>query len=74
MPGRNCRCRNIVSVEIDPEANAVYIHLKKGNVDNSEPLADNITIDVDKEGETTGIKILLPEKDSRTQEFIYKAF
>ncbi len=41
----------MVSVEFDSEVNAMYIRLKKGKVDRSELLADNIIVDVDKKGE-----------------------
>lgn len=51
----------------------MYIRLKKGKVDSSEPLADNVIIDVDKKGEAIGIEILLPEHDTRVSEFVSKA-
>ncbi len=46
----------MVSVEFDPEVNAMYIRLKKGKVDRSEPLADNVIVDVDKKGEAIGYR------------------
>jgi len=63
----------MVSVEFDPEVNAMYIRLKKGKVNKSEPLADNVIVDVDKEGKAIGIEILLPKQDLRIQEFVSKA-
>jgi len=63
----------MVSVEFDSEVNAMYIHLKKGKVDRSEPLADNVIVDVDKNGEAIGIEILLPKHDIRVSEFVSKA-
>ncbi|MBU4432757.1 DUF2283 domain-containing protein [Patescibacteria group bacterium] len=56
------------SIEFDSEINAMYIRLKKGKVERSEPLADNVIMDVDKKGKAIGIEILLPEKDSRVKE------
>ncbi len=38
----------MASIEFDSDINAMYIHLKKGKVDKSEPLADNVIIDVNK--------------------------
>ena len=64
----------MASVEFDPEANAMYVRLKKGKVDRSEPLADNVIVDINKNGVAIGIEILLPEQDSKTQEFISRAF
>ncbi len=52
----------MVSVEFDPEVNALYIRLKDGKVKTSEPLADNIIIDLDENDEVLGIEILLPAK------------
>jgi len=63
----------MVSVEFDTEVNAMYIRLKKGKVNKSEPLADNVIIDVDKNGEAVGIEILLPKQDIRVSEFVSKA-
>jgi uncharacterized protein YuzE len=40
----------MASVEFDPEINAMYIRIKKGKIEKSEPLADNITVDVDVNG------------------------
>ena len=53
----------MVSVEYDPEANAIYIRIKKGEVETSEPLSDDIIVDLDKNGEVLGIEILLPKSD-----------
>jgi uncharacterized protein YuzE len=63
----------MVSVEFDSEVNAMYIRLKKGKVDRSEPIADNVNVDVDKNGEAIGIEILLPKHDIRVSEFVSKA-
>ena len=52
----------MVSVEFDPEVNALYIRLKDGKVETSEPLADNIIVDLDENNEILGIEILLPAK------------
>ncbi len=53
----------MVSVEFDAEVNALYLRLKKGKIEKSEPVADNIIFDLDKNGEVIGIEILLPKTD-----------
>ncbi|MCD6492594.1 MAG: DUF2283 domain-containing protein [Archaeoglobaceae archaeon] len=63
----------MASIEFDSEINAMYIRFKEGKVDKSEPLADNIIVDVDEKGEVIGIEILLPKLDAKMTEFISKA-
>ncbi len=63
----------MASIEFDPEINAMYIRLKKGKVYKSEPLADNIIVDVDENGKAIGIEILLPKQDFKITEFVSKA-
>jgi len=53
----------MVSVEYEPDANAIYIRIKKGGVETSEPLSDDIIVDLDENGEVLGIEILLPKSD-----------
>lgn len=52
----------MVLVEFDQDVNALYIRLKKGKIKASEPLADNIVVDLDEDNEVIGIEILLPAK------------
>jgi uncharacterized protein YuzE len=78
MHGGNFRCsliidKNMGSIEFDSKVNAMYIRLKKGKVDKSEPLADNVIMDVDKKGKAIGIEILLPEKEARVKELVSRA-
>lgn len=63
----------MVSVEFDPKVNAMYIRLKEGKVSDSEPLADNIVVDLDEKGEVVGIEVLLPKLDERQREFVVRA-
>ena len=63
----------MVSVEFDPKVNAMYIRLKEGKVSESEPLADNIVVDLDEKGEVVGIEVLLPKLDERQREFVTRA-
>jgi len=60
-------------VEYDSEINAMYIRITEGKVDKSEPIADNIIVDVDKNGKAVGIEILLPKQDVKLQDFVLKA-
>lgn len=55
----------MVSVEFDKEVNALYLRLKKGKIEKSEPIADNIVFDLNKEGNVVGIEILLPKTDPK---------
>jgi len=48
----------MVSLEYDPSCNALYIRIKKGRVAESEPLSDNVIIDINHKGEILGIEIL----------------
>jgi|UniRef100_A0AAT9JIJ3 uncharacterized protein YuzE len=60
----------MVSVEFDPEVNAMFIRFKDGKVAESEPLADNIIVDLDEDGEVVGIEILLPKLEREQKEFV----
>ncbi len=63
----------MVSVEFDLKVNAMYIRLKEGKVSESEPLADNIVVDLDEKGEVVGIEVLLPKLDERQRGFVARA-
>ena len=53
----------MVSVEFDPKANAIYIKIKEGKIEVSEPLSDDIIVDLDEKGEVLGIEVLLPKSE-----------
>jgi uncharacterized protein YuzE len=55
----------MVSVEFDKEVNALYLRLRKGKVEKSDPVADNIIFDLGEEGNVVGIEILLPKTDPK---------
>lgn len=55
----------MVSVEFDKDVNALYLRLRKGRVEKSDPVADNIVFDLTKEGNLVGIEILLPKADPK---------
>jgi uncharacterized protein YuzE len=45
-------------VEYDEKADAMYIWLRKAKYDISEELAENVVIDLDKNGRIIGIEVL----------------
>jgi uncharacterized protein YuzE len=49
-------------LEFDNRINALYLRLKKGKVSSTEPLADNMAIDLDKNGKVLGLELLLPQE------------
>jgi uncharacterized protein YuzE len=48
----------MVKVEYDEKADAMYIWLRKTRYDLSEELAENVIIDLDKDGRIIGIEVL----------------
>ena len=60
----------MVSLEFDPEVNAMFIRFKNGKVVETEPLADNVIVDLDENGEVLGIEILLPKLAEEQREFV----
>lgn len=47
-------------LEYDPSTNALYIRLKRGKVAESEPISDNLILDLNKKGEIIGVEVLGP--------------
>jgi len=50
----------MVSLEFDPDVNALYLRFKKAKIARSEPLADNIVVDLGSKDDVVGIELLLP--------------
>jgi len=50
----------LASLEYDSSCNALYIRLKRGKVAESEPISDNLILDLSKRGEILGIEVLGP--------------
>jgi uncharacterized protein YuzE len=48
----------MVKVEYDRKADAMYIWVRKAKYDISEELAENVLIDLDKNGRIIGIEVL----------------
>jgi uncharacterized protein YuzE len=53
----------MVRVEYDSKADAMYIWLRKAKYDISEELAENVIIDLDKNGRIIGIEVLDASKN-----------
>jgi uncharacterized protein YuzE len=52
----------MASLEFDEEAGALYLRLRRGKVSSSEPLAENVILDVDAKGKLLGLELLLPRE------------
>lgn len=50
----------MASLEYDSTCNALYIRLKRGRVAESEPISDNLILDLNKKGEIIGVEVLSP--------------
>ena len=50
----------MASLEYDGEVNAMYLRLRKGKVFSTEPLADDIMVDLDEKQRVLGLELLLP--------------
>lgn len=48
----------MVQVEYDKKADSMYIWLRKAKYDISEELAENVILDLDKNGRIIGIEVL----------------
>lgn len=53
----------MVQAEYDQKADAMYIRLRKAKYDISEELAENVIIDLDKNGRIIGIEVLGASKN-----------
>ena len=61
----------MASLEFDKQVNALYLRLRKGKIFSSEPLADNIIIDLDEKKKVLGLEPLLSstiEKEIKAQD------
>jgi uncharacterized protein YuzE len=56
----------MASLEFDSKINALYLRLRKGKVSSTEPLTNNMAVDLDSEGRVLGLELILP-KDIRKE-------
>jgi len=47
-------------LEYDPSSNALYIRLRRGKVAESEPISDNLILDLNHRKEIIGVEVLGP--------------
>jgi len=47
-------------LEYDPSSNALYIRLRRGKVTESEPISDNLILDLNRKKEIIGVEVLGP--------------
>ena len=47
-------------LEYDPSCNALYIRIRKGKVAESEPISDNLILDLNNKKQIIGIEVLGP--------------
>ena len=52
-------------LEFDEEVNTLYLKLRKGKVESSEPLAENMILDLDDKERVIGLELLLPQTVSQ---------
>lgn len=60
----------MASLEFDKKSDALYLRLRKERVSSSEPLADNMVVDLDSKRRVVGLELLLPpemEKEIKAQ-------
>ena len=50
----------MASLEFDRKTDALYLRLRRGKVSSSEPLADNMVVDLDSKRRVLGLELLLP--------------
>ena len=55
----------MASLEFDGEVNDLYLKLRKGKVASSEPLAENVILDLDDKENVIGLELLLPRTVSQ---------
>jgi len=53
-------CGGLALLEYDPSCNALYIRLKRGKVAESEPISDNLILDLNQKKEIVGVEVLGP--------------
>ena len=53
----------MASLEYDESCNALYIRIKRGKVAETEPVSDNLILDLNKKGEIIGVEILGPTQN-----------
>jgi len=53
-------CGDLALLEYDPSSNALYIRLRRGKVAESEPISDNLILDLNYRKQIIGVEVLGP--------------
>jgi uncharacterized protein YuzE len=51
----------LVSLKYDDAAKAFYVKIHKGKIAQTEPLSDNVFLDLDASGKLIGMEVILPK-------------
>lgn len=57
-----------IQIDYDPQADAVYVRLREGEVDDTLTVGKNIYVDVDEDGAPLGLEILFAGRTLTTQD------
>ncbi len=55
-------------IEYDPQADAIYLRLKRGRIHETVEVSDGVLVDLDEKGDPLGIEILFVSKRYRTKD------
>ena len=61
--------KKVSNVDYDSQANAMYIQLKEGEVDDTLEVGSNVFVDVDKDGTHLGVEILFVSRCFVAEDF-----
>ena len=68
------RLRDMALLEFDEQAAALYLKLRQGKVASTEPLAENVIVDLDSKGKLLGLELLLsPQMKPETRRKLLEA-
>jgi len=55
-------------IEYDPQADALYLRLKKGRVHETIEVSDGVLVDLDERGDPLGIEVLFVSRRYKTKD------
>jgi uncharacterized protein YuzE len=64
----------MMQINYDPQADAIYIRLREGEVDNTLPVGQYIYADVDENGVPLGLEILFASRVMASKELTSVSF
>ena len=64
----------MLQINYDPQADAIYIRLREGEVDNTLPVGQYIYADVDENGVPLGLEILFASRIMASKELTSVSF